>query len=224
MTENKIKILVVDDSPTVCHLLKKMLGTQPDFCVLGAAANGALALQFLKDHQVDLILLDVEMPVMDGLTLLPLVKKNYPLTKVIMVSSLTTRGAEVTVKALVMGAVDYVTKPGPDETSSNMNDALLTKIRTVFSKYKKNDFPSPVVVPQKMSATAKALVIGSSTGGPNALVTFLQALPSSFLLPIFIVQHMPKNFVSALAERIAKETGRNCRLASQGEKIEGSTI
>lgn len=226
---NTLRILIVDDSIVIRRIWTKVIQNQADMTVVGGAEDGLEALEILKKESVDVLLLDIDMPKMDGLTLLGIVRNQYPAIKVIMVSSFTTRGAEVTVKSLVLGAADYVSKPSSlEKNDQEVGDLLLSKIRALFRNSTEQNHESPKTTQVARETIAsqplEALVIGSSTGGPNALVSFLKSLPASFKLPIFIVQHMPKNFIPALAERITKETGRLCMEAKNDEIVSASHI
>ncbi|MBX7147942.1 chemotaxis-specific protein-glutamate methyltransferase CheB [bacterium] len=208
----KIRILIVDDSTMICSFWKMQLSKENDFFVAGVTHNGNQALEFLKDTPVDIILLDIEMPEMDGLTLLPLITKQYPKTKVLMVSAYTEQGSSQTIKALLMGASDYVTKPSTTDLGTEPElivATLTTKIRAISET--KEHIPT-TTISHKSQASIKpsAIVIAASTGGPNALISFLKALRPQFEKPIFIVQHMPSMMIDSLAERITKSTSRPC--------------
>jgi two-component system chemotaxis response regulator CheB len=228
----------------------RILGAQADIKVVGTANNGADALETLKDNEVDLVLLDIEMPEMDGLTALPLMLKQNPGLRVIMASSLTVNGSKATIQALTGGASDYVAKPSASSLGTGVNtisQELLAKIRALSYPVKKSSLelkssesiqkPTATVSPIGTAASssgnsqasfpkgqAKVLVIGSSTGGPNALSQVLTRLNPQFQLPIVIVQHMPAFFIKALADRLAKDSGRPCSEIKTGDQLKNGCM
>ena len=219
----RIRVLIVDDSAVVRSLLRSVIASDPGLEVAGSAADGASALDALRFQRPDLILLDVEMPVMDGLaTLRELRVRNHKMP-VIMCSSLTQRGAKVTIEALASGASDYVAKPtgqaGREAAIQALAQELLPKIhalagrapvRSAATALARTLLPMAPAPPQTPPAPLKAsaLVIGVSTGGPAALDVLLPQLPAGFPLPVLIVQHMPEVFTRLLAERL----GHHCPL------------
>ncbi|MEZ6045173.1 MAG: chemotaxis-specific protein-glutamate methyltransferase CheB [Planctomycetaceae bacterium] len=192
--------------------------------------HGQAAISFLGRNEVDVVLLDVEMPVMDGLSTLQEIQKLYPDVHVIMVSSYTMAGAEDTVTALSMGAAGCVAKPisnSPSDSVNQLSKELLPMVKTLGrSRQKKTTAPSisrgdSIIhnVPGPM-VTPHVVVIGTSTGGPQALRTVLTGLPKDFPLPILIVQHMPPMFTPMLAKHIAQDTGRPAKEAEHNEPIQ----
>ncbi|WP_057743145.1 protein-glutamate methylesterase/protein-glutamine glutaminase [Liquorilactobacillus capillatus] len=212
-----MKILVVDDSAFMRKIITDLLKEMPDIEVAGTARNGKVALEMLNDQPVDLVLMDVEMPVMGGLETLRKIKATMD-TPVIMLSSLTNK--EVTIEALASGAADFVEKPV--NLMSIQDEWVLDfhmKIKSVRSRGKAvsnaaeyNVQPQTVTETSKQVASARlathirALVIGASTGGPRALLTIIRSLPAATKVPIFIVQHMPKGFTKSFAQRMDQET------------------
>jgi two-component system, chemotaxis family, protein-glutamate methylesterase/glutaminase len=236
VASNPIRVLIVDDSAVVRGLWARLIDAEDDMRVVASAWNGRAALDVLNRKEVDIVLLDIEMPEMDGLTALPKILEAFPSTRVIMASTLTERGAEVTVRALSLGAADYVTKPQaakPGADIATVGAELVRKIRALGSraapqlvgtarvsdtatrKPQKWDF-----APTNRSVPPRAVAITSSTGGPNALTQVLSDLPDDFPLPIVIVQHMPPLFTAMLAERLQRVTGRPCSEATHGTVIE----
>jgi two-component system, chemotaxis family, protein-glutamate methylesterase/glutaminase len=228
-----IRVMVVDDSVVIRGLLGRIVDAEADMRVVASAPNGRSALDLLRLKPVDVVLLDIEMPEMDGLTALPLIVADHPAVRVIMASSLTAAGAEVTIKALSLGAADYITKPS---SRSLVNDAetvareLVSKIRALGRASR--SFPAPriagatasngsVVRDHVRRAPARVVAIAASTGGPNALGRVLVDLGPEFPLPIVIVQHMPQYFTAVLASRLERESGRECREAVNGEMLLG---
>jgi two-component system chemotaxis response regulator CheB len=220
----RIRILIVDDSAVMRSLLRSVVSSDATLEVAGTAADGASALNSLSLNRPDLILLDVEMPVMDGLVTLKELRRQGHKMPVIMCSSLTQRGASVTIEALAGGASDYVTKPagqsGREAAMRALAQDLLPKIhaltktstnspqyssplgpRPVFPGATRSPLFSPLAQAQSapykqqpISSVPTVLAIGVSTGGPAALDVLLPMLPASFALPVLIVQHMPELF------------------------------
>jgi two-component system chemotaxis response regulator CheB len=233
MNDGEVRVLVVDDSAVVRGLLARALETDPQVKLAGTAMHGQAALAFLKKTPVDVVVLDVEMPVMDGLTALEHIQREYPGVKVVMASGLTYDGAETTVRALALGAAGCIAKPTGNsvaESIAKVSHELVPLVKALGPSSRPR-IPAPVV--QRAAANAissrparsaavppNILVIGTSTGGPQALREVLTALPSDFPLPILIVQHMPPLFTPLLAKHIAQDTGRPCAEGSEGRPIE----
>src|SRR5262245_40755335 len=229
----KIRVLVVDDSVVIRRLLTDILSQDPEIEVAGSAHNGRIALQQLTQLNPDLVPLDIEMPEMDGLATLPELRKTYPKLPVIMFSTLTARGAMATLDALARGATDYVTKPANVGSVSagmqSVRDQLLPKIKALCpfnvpavpatAKSAPKRFATPLQ-PPRQKRTCDVIVIGSSTGGPQALGTVLKALPGSVPVPIVIVQHMPPVFTRHLADRLNQESALTVKEAQGGETLE----
>jgi two-component system, chemotaxis family, protein-glutamate methylesterase/glutaminase len=205
----RIRILVVDDSLVIRKLLSEALSSDSALEVVGVAGNGQIALSQIASLKPDLVTLDVEMPVMNGLETLGVMRKQYPELPVIMFSSLTEHGAAATIEALSTGASDYATKPsGPPEIAmESIRKELIPKIKALCGARAKR-VPLPSSTPQmrvwpRSSPAIEIVAIGVSTGGPNALSEVLPRIPADFPVPIVIVQHMPPIFTRRLAERIA---------------------
>jgi two-component system chemotaxis response regulator CheB len=211
---SRIKVLVVDDSVVVRRLVGDTLAGDPRLDVVGTAANGKVALAKIPQLNPDLLTLDVEMPVMDGLETLREVRKLYPRLPVIMFSTLTERGAATTLDALELGANDYVAKPANvGSVTASMEAirselvpkilALCTRARPVVPLLaaplpRPADAPAAPAVPPRVDLIA----IGASTGGPDALSVVLGALPASLPVPVVVVQHMPPVFTKQFADRL----------------------
>lgn len=233
----KIRVLVVDDSVVIRRLLTDILGADPEIEVCGIAANGHIALAKLPQLNPDIITLDIEMPELDGLGTLPLLRKDYPKLPVIMFSTLSTRGAMATLDALALGATDYVAKPANVGSVTagmqSVKEQLLPKIKALcpFNKPPVAAAPvrprlTPAAVPVgsqkpvRANKTCDVIAIGSSTGGPQALDAVLKHLPGSIPVPIVIVQHMPPVFTKHLAERLNKESALTVHEAAGGETLQ----
>ncbi len=230
----KIRILIVDDSAVMRSLLRSVIMSDAGLEVAGTAGDGETALGVLQSLRPDLVLLDVEMPVMDGLVTLRKLRAQGHKMPVIMCSSLTQRGAKVTIEALACGASDYVAKPAGQASRESaikaLSQDLFSKIRALFIQQQQQVFPGGARPPQgplpappletkAISSIPAALAIGVSTGGPAALDILLPALPQGFRLPVLIVQHMPELFTKLFAERLS---GR-CRLPVH-EAVEGEPV
>jgi two-component system chemotaxis response regulator CheB len=210
-----IRILVVDDSVVMRKLLSDTLGSDPALEVAGAANHGRIALAKIPVLKPDLITLEFEMPVMNGLETLAAVRKLYPKLPVIMFSTLTEHGAAATLDALALGASDYATKPSstgsPAVAIECIRTELIPKIKALCGIATLKLQPLPRTHPvEKVRVRAnpriEIVAIGSSTGGPNALAEVLPRIPSDFPVPIVVVQHMPPIFTRQLAERLASQS------------------
>jgi two-component system, chemotaxis family, protein-glutamate methylesterase/glutaminase len=225
----KIRVLIVDDSVVVRRLVADVLGSDPSCEVVGTAANGKIALAKIVQVNPDVVTLDIEMPEMDGLETLAALRKTHPRLPVIMFSTLTERAAAATLKALTLGANDYVTKPSAANlaaASQQLRDQLLAKVRlfggAAIGSPRATATPrSPPIVAKPRSSTAQVdvLMIGCSTGGPNALTSLLEAFPPNPSVPVVIVQHMPPLFTRLLAERLHAHTGLRVKEARGGEVL-----
>jgi len=231
----RTRILIVDDSAVMRTLLRSVINSDPGLEMVGSAVNGESALDMMESLRPDLVLLDVEMPVMDGVQTLRELRARNIRIPVIMCSSLTQRGAAVTIEALSAGASDYVAKPCGQSNLTGATQALsqdlLPKIHALAGKRQPQPTRQAVTTPaalapiQLCSSMPPAVVaIGVSTGGPAALDVVLPQLPASFPLPVLIVQHMPEVFTQMLAERL----GRTCPLrileAFEGSPVSAGTV
>ena len=227
-----IRVMVVDDSALVRGLWARLIDQEEDMQVVASAWHGRAALDILRRKDVDIVLLDIEMPEMDGLTALPQILELQPQARVIMVSTLTRNGAEVTIRALSLGAVDYVAKPQAAGGGSDMEHVGIELVRKIRALRRRRTSSAalgrpPESAPEKpqwaktrvATDTPRALAVTSSTGGPNALMSVLACLPSDFPLPIVIVQHMPPLFTEMLAQRLDRAIDRPCAEATNGTEV-----
>jgi two-component system, chemotaxis family, protein-glutamate methylesterase/glutaminase len=225
-----IRILVVDDSVVIRKVLAEALAMDASIEVAGTAADGNIALAKIPQVNPDLITLDVEMPGKSGIETLVEIRKLYPKLPVIMFSTLTERGAAVTLDALSLGASDYVTKPSNsgslEQTRAKIQAELIPKIKELCRKatgQPQSGVPPPKVAAPRIAtprlgsaARVDVLAVGTSTGGPNALAAVLPGLAKEFPVPIVIVQHMPPVFTRLLAERLNKQSKVEIREGEEG--------
>jgi two-component system, chemotaxis family, protein-glutamate methylesterase/glutaminase len=227
---SKIRVLVVDDAVVFRRLVADELSSDPQLEVVGTASNGRVALQRLTQVNPDVVILDIEMPEMDGLTALAELRKTHRRLPVVMFSSLTERGATATLDALALGASDYFTKPisadGVEGSLAIIRTQLIPKIKALCAgKVRPESTPSPpIIVPaparRKPTGEIRVIAIGASTGGPNALAEIFARLPADLQVPIVIVQHMPPMFTRMLAERLTARSQLCVREATPGAKLE----
>jgi two-component system chemotaxis response regulator CheB len=218
------RILVVDDSIVVRKLLTSTLSQDSELEVLSTASDGQIALTKIGQLHPDLITLDIEMPVMDGLETLSHIRKLYPKLPVIMFSTLTEHGAAATLDALALGASDYATKPsssaGPEAALDAIRHELIPKIKALCGitplRLKSISPRNPAPRPKRLHRKLEIVAIGTSTGGPNALAEVLPRLPKDFPVPIVVVQHMPPIFTRLLAERLASRSAISVEEGSAG--------
>jgi two-component system, chemotaxis family, protein-glutamate methylesterase/glutaminase len=215
----KTRVVVVDDSALVRSLLGEIINRQADMVCVGAAADPLVAREMIRELNPDVITLDVEMPRMDGIEFLSRLMRLRPMP-VVMVSTLTERGAEVTMRALELGAVDFVAKPkiGVSDGLSLLADDITAKIRIAARAHLKRAVappagtpPRPVSAPLGRLSTEKIVFIGASTGGTEATKEVLVHLPAD-APAVMITQHMPPGFTRSYATRL----DGLCRIARQG--------
>ncbi|MGH7154406.1 MAG: chemotaxis-specific protein-glutamate methyltransferase CheB, partial [Acetobacteraceae bacterium] len=188
--------------------------------IVARPGNGRLAVEALERLRVDVTVLDIEMPVLDGLTALPLLLKAQPGLRVIMASTLTTRAAEVTLRALQLGAIDYVPKPtalGNSDAESFARE-LLRKIKGLMLPGPSGSRPGPSLRPRPHRPPC-LLAIGCSTGGPQALLALARDLGTKLPVPVVMTQHMPAMFTTILAQNITRQGGAPCAEAREGERL-----
>jgi two-component system, chemotaxis family, protein-glutamate methylesterase/glutaminase len=222
----KSRILVVDDAVVFRRLLSDVLNSDPELEVIATAANGRIALAKMTQVNPDLVILDIEMPEMDGLTALAELRRLYPRTPVIMFSALTERGASATLDALALGAADYFTKPasigGLEASLKVLREELIPRVKALCARPAAArplaDKPSHSSPPASAARAREidVVAIGASTGGPNALAEVFAALPAALPVPILIVQHMPPMFTRMMAERLTKQSPIHVEEAASG--------
>ncbi len=226
----KIRVLIIDDAVVIRQILTGLLSEDPEIEVVGTAANGKLAIEKIPQLNPDVLTMDIEMPEMDGLQTLRELRKLNIRLPIIMFSTLTERGASATMDALSLGASDYVTKPanvGSVQTAmARIKEQLVPKIKSLAAKARPAAAsvviaprPTPTITRMVPHTSIRALAIGVSTGGPNALSALLPQLPGDLRVPIFIVQHMPAMFTRLLAERLAAGSSLKVCEATPGQKV-----
>ncbi len=219
------RVMVCDDSATIRGAISRMLEADPGIQVVSKVSNGRMAIEELKRIKVDVLVLDIEMPVLDGMTALPLLLQTDPGLKIIMASTLTTRGADIAMRALRAGAADYVPKPSTIGATSDdrFKSEIISKVKGLARLRNRATSPArPAAACMTRPAPMlppKLLAIGSSTGGPQALFTLIAALGRSVNIPIVLTQHMPATFTPILAEHITRLGGLPCAEAKDGEPL-----
>ncbi len=226
----KIRVLIVDDSAIIRRAVSDELALDPEIEIAGTAPNGQIALAKMTQVNPDFVLLDVEMPVLDGLKTLAELKKTHRRIPVMMFSSLTERGADATLDALMLGAAGYFTKPnsgGIEESRRIIREQLLPQIKAICAANLVKSTPArPAVIPVSLpprpapSGVVDVVAIGVSTGGPNALMELFRNLPANLPVPILIVQHMPPVFTKQLAHRLSANSKIVVEEATSGTFLE----
>ena len=219
-----VKVLIVDDSAVMRQLLAGLLAEDPEINVVGTAPDPLVARDKIKELNPDVITLDVEMPHMDGVSFLKKIMTLRPMP-VVMISTLTQAGAEVTLEALEVGAVDFIAKPASNQAKelAALAGELRTKVKTAAHTKVRAHRPQPLLRPASkpkfVSSGEKIVLIGASTGGVEALKVVLMGLPSD-CPPVLITQHMPPRFTAAFAERLNRECPMNVSEARHGDVVE----
>lgn len=226
----QIKVLVVDDSSLVRKIVTDILEKDPDIKVVGTANNGKTAIFRNQELDPDVITMDIEMPILDGLAALKQIMSTKP-KPVIMMSVLTQHGAEATFKALELGAVDFIPKPSTLMSMSveEIGDLLIRKVKSVAkSKLNihkiederiKSGLQTTEVKPVLKDTSDKIVAIGTSTGGPSALINVFNKFPEKFPSPVLVVQHMPEGFTAAFSKRLNDSSNLNVKEAEDGDDV-----
>lgn len=260
-TGKPFRVLVVDDSAIIRGLISRWLEEDDEIIVVGTAGNGRIALRSLRSTAAEVVVLDIEMPEMDGMTVLPKMIEQDPDIKIIMASTLTERNAEISLKALAAGASDYIPKPESRRavtTGVDFKRELLQKVKALaaarrrdrgeklpgnraYGAVKKAKRPTgdaqlevvktdaslpggsiKLIPPSKSSP--RVLAVGASTGGPQALTTFLADLKHFLNIPVVITQHMPPTFTTIMAEHLGRACGKPTKEAEEGDVLQRGHI
>ncbi len=207
-----VRVLVVDDSVVVRKLLSEVLASTPEIELAATASSGAIALSKIPQVNPDVVTLDIEMPGLNGIETLKEIRRLYPKLAVIMFSTLSERGAAVTLEALSLGASDYVTKPTNSASLAGamgqVRGELISKILSLANRNRTTPVSRILHGQTKKTGSnpIEILAIGTSTGGPNALAQLIPQLPPEFPVPVVVVQHMPPLFTRLLAERLNSQS------------------
>lgn len=228
--KKKIRVLVVDDSAFMRKKISEMINSAADMELAASARNGEEALQSIVSLNPDVVTMDVVMGKMDGITCLGYIMSECPLP-VIMLSAYTEYGGETTMKALELGAVDFILKPGAeislkiDEIQKELLDKIrlaaqvdVQKLKTILPR------KATPVIKRESPALHKIIAIGASTGGPRALTSIIPKLPVDFPAAVLVVQHMPKGFTKSFAERLNWESQLHVKEAEDGEEIKAGVV
>jgi len=239
--------MVVDDSAVIRGMTARILEADNSVQIVASVGNGQLAVTSLARYDVDVVVLDIEMPVMDGLTALPKLLEVDPTVKIVMSSTLTSRNAEISIRALEAGAADYIPKPtstGDIHAGGDFRRDLLAKVISLGTARRQQGVvakgperpkgptarttaprPStPISLRKPGLLKPKVLAVGSSTGGPQALFEFFKNLNTSIGLPVVVTQHMPATFTAILADHITRMTGWPCSEAKTGDQLKPGHI
>jgi two-component system chemotaxis response regulator CheB len=248
-----IRVMVVDDSAIIRGIISRWIAAETDMEVVGSCRNGLDAVQSVDSFDPDIVVLDIEMPELDGISALPKLLAKKPKLIVIMASTLTTRNAEISIKALSLGATDYLAKPESSRdagATDNFRRDLLAKLRALGSRRVRarvsQDAVTQPLKPAGSSSLAPAasaavaapanlrpfgikqptvLLVGSSTGGPKALMDLLPAIvPVIDRVPVLITQHMPAMFTAILAEQLSRACGRPVNEGQDGEAVKPGRV
>lgn len=234
MAMDIIKVLVVDDSAFMRKMIKDILESHVKISVIGTARNGQDALEKIHELDPDVVTLDIEMPIMDGISTLRKIMQDKP-RPVIMLSSLTKEGADKTFESMELGAVDFIAKPSGSislnirEVEAEIKDKVIHARTAKVDKFVPHVTSKPIV--KSFSSRTRNIskdqglivAIGTSTGGPRALQQVITQIPKDFPAPIVVVQHMPAGFTKSLANRLNQLSQINVKEASDGDVIENGT-
>ncbi len=224
-----IKVLVVDDSRVLTKIVSRILEADPAIQVIGTAANGREAIEQAESLKPDVMTLDIEMPVMDGIEALKHIMANNPIP-VIMMSTLTRDHADITMDALALGACDFVTKDFSNSLLADKQQELITKIKDVAKNKVRlllrglKPQERPVAIHPRSTVKREIVSIGASTGGPPVLQYILSHLPKEFPVPIVVAQHMPRLFTQSFSERLDKISKVTVKEAEDKEPLQAGVV
>ena len=237
-----IKVMIVDDSVVIRRIVTAILSQDPGIKVVGCASNGKIAVEQIPILNPEVIVLDLEMPEMDGFGVLRILRIRYPKIKTVIFSTLSQRGASQTIEALSLGASDYASKPSSmesgneDHSLEKVTDELVKKVKQLGppssapASYERGNFRSPLVRTEwapslhRSAQSPKVVAVGISTGGPEALMKMIPEFSKSLPVPILIVQHMPPIFTKILSDRLASSSQIKVIEANDGMKVEKGTV
>jgi two-component system chemotaxis response regulator CheB len=223
-----IRLLIVDDSMVARTVFARMLEPRREFAIVGSVADAAQALEVVRQQKVDVVLLDLEMPGMNGLELLPQLLLESDGARVLVVSSSAAEGATATVQALALGAADTLQKPGGANFVGRFADTLADRlIRIAATKWMRPTMPvaeNPTKPAAIIREPIECLAIGASTGGLHALTELLRNLPETFTAPILITQHLPADFMPYFADQMQTIARRPTAVAREGDRLVPGTI
>lgn len=224
----KIRVMIVDDSAVIRSIIEKILREDDTIEVCGYASNGQQAVDSLLVCNPDIVLLDIEMPIMDGITAIPHLLSKKKDVRIIMCSTLSERGAQISIKAMSLGAADCILKPtgsGNIQESRDFHTKLLQLVKQVGNNVSRLVSVETTAITRrsKPNVMPKIVAIGSSTGGPNALEVVLKSL-EKINLPIVITQHIPPSFTKIMAAHLTKCTGFECLEAEEGMILKAGTV
>lgn len=244
MKNNKIRVLIVDDTALYRKIIRDVLEVFPEVEIVGTAPNGKIALSKIDLLKPDMMTLDVEMPEMNGIETLQALKKSSLNVAVIMISSLTQRDADVTMKALELGAFDFIAKPAGgdfDKNIESLKSQFRPKLKAFMVKQNRSSVkistipkPAPAIKKQEQDTVPmqrgfktgkpKIIALGISTGGPRALAEVIPLLPANLPVPVVIVQHMPPVFTKALADSLDKKSQVTVEEGQDGKVLQAGHI
>jgi len=228
VAKSNIRVLVVDDSAVMRKLIRDLIEREPGFEVVGVCRNGQEGVERARQLRPDVVTMDVEMPVMDGLAAVRAIMAQDPVP-VVMLSGLTAEGAEVTLRALNAGAVDFVRKPSgtvpidiarvAEELTGKLRAAALSNVRALTAPPPPTPQPRLAAPRVPRAICDRVVAIGTSTGGPRALQAVVPRLPGDLPAAVLIVQHMPPRFTKSLADRLNSESALTVKEAEPGDEV-----
>lgn len=222
-----IRVMIVDDAAIIRSVIEKFLKSCEDIDVCGFASNGEQAVQTVGVCNPDVVLLDIEMPIMDGITAIPLLLEKKPDLRILMCSTLSERGADISLKALSLGATDCILKPSGGDAlrGDGFAQDLIKMVRGLGASSLRPAHAQSSVVTRAVSSSLapQVIAIGSSTGGPQALPELLKNL-QGLPVPIVVTQHMPKTFTAVLAKHLSDSTNIPCAEGENGAVLEAGKV